>query len=306
MAISTDQIIMELKKNLAPNETYRAKRNGNNKPQVDLNKLIVELQTTLELKPMLDVFSENLSGSLHHSGFSYENESFGVLLKGGQHSHHSCSYTLSIEDQQLGKISFMRRKRFSESDLSSLETILSTLMYPLRNALMYQSAIQSARTDSLTGALNRTSLESVFQQEIARAKRNKSDITVLMLDIDHFKQVNDTYGHSAGDQALVSLTHCIKRTVREVDSTFRLGGEEFAIILNNTNTKGAQLLAERLRGAVQQMSINHDNKAFNITTSIGVATYQTGETHESILQRADKALYEAKGSGRNKVVVAAK
>lgn len=305
MAISTDQIVMELKKNLAPNEIYRAKHSGSNRPQVDLNKLIAELQTTLEIKPMLNVFSENLSGSLHHSGFTYENEAFGVVLKGGQRSHHSCSYTLSIEDQQLGKISFMRRERFSESDLSSLETILSTLMYPLRNALMYQTAVKLARTDSLTGALNRTSLESVFQQEIARAKRNKSNITVLMLDIDHFKQVNDTYGHAAGDQALIALTQCIKKTVREIDSTFRLGGEEFAIILNNTNTQGAELLAERLRNAVQHLSISHKDKAFNITTSIGVATYQTGETHEAILQRADKALYEAKDSGRNKVVVAA-
>ena len=103
MAISTDQIVMELKKNLAPNESYRAKHNGSNRAQVDLNKLIAELQTTLEIKPMLDVFSENLAGSLHHSGFTYENEDFGVVFKGGQRSHHSCSYTLSIEDKPLGK-----------------------------------------------------------------------------------------------------------------------------------------------------------------------------------------------------------
>jgi len=165
--------------------------------------------------------------------------------------------------------------------------------------------VQSAHIDALTGALNRTSLESIFQQEIARAKRNKSEMSVLMLDIDHFKQVNDSYGHIAGDQALIALTNCIKRTVRKTDPTFRLGGEEFAIILNNTDTGGAKLLAERLREAIQHLSIHHGNQAFCITASIGLATYQLGETHECILQRADKALYDAKDSGRNKVVIAA-
>jgi len=177
-------------------------------------------------------------------------------------------------------------------------------MQPLKNSLLYFKAIQQAHTDPLTGALNRSTLHSVFQKETAQSQRQHTDLTLLMLDIDFFKAINDNYGHAAGDTALQELTRCIQQTVRESDHVFRLGGEEFAILLHPTDVVGAILLAERLRNAIQDIKITHADNEFGFTASIGLGRYCEGESLESIMQRADSALFEAKETGRNKVVSA--
>jgi len=300
MAISTDQIVMELKKTKISNAQQAA--NKAVPPSLILSRLISTLQTTISLEELLPMFSAELSCVVDHSGFKFNHEEHNIHMQSGLRSNHSCEYTLAIENNFLGKITFMRRKRFNEKELETIESFLSALLYPLKNTLLYRLAIQAAHTDSLTGVLNRSTLQSVFQKESSLARRHQSDLSLVMIDIDFFKKVNDSYGHAAGDLALKELTDCIQRTVRESDHIFRLGGEEFAILLNNIDLKGAALLAERLHNAVQQISIEHEDQEFGFTISAGVTQYNDNEALDELMNRADKALYEAKDGGRNKVV----
>lgn len=303
MAISTDQIIMELKKTNAgiANEALAIEQF---KQSNNLNHLINALQTTLDINELLPIFGTELSKIVDHSGFIFENNELNISIQNGLRTNHKCEYSLAIENTSLGKLTFMRRKRFSEDELENIERLLGALLYPLKNSLLYRQAIQSAHTDPLTGVLNRSTLQSVFQKEVSLTKRHDSDLSLVMIDIDFFKVVNDLHGHAAGDLALQEVTHCIENTARESDHIFRMGGEEFAVLLNATDLKGAELLAERLRKAVQSLSIKHADEKFNLTVSMGVTQYCVNESLEMMMERSDKALYEAKTSGRNKVVSA--
>jgi diguanylate cyclase (GGDEF)-like protein len=166
-------------------------------------------------------------------------------------------------------------------------------------------------TDPLTKIFNRRYLDRRLDEEIARAARYSLDLSVLMLDIDHFKRVNDTYGHQAGDTALTTLGCLIKAALRDLDVVARYGGEEFTVICTNTAIAGAALVAERLRVLIEshKFSITDSSGAaqsINLTISIG-ATGFAGNVGSKInlIQAADEALYRAKGEGRNRVIVAA-
>lgn len=303
MAISTDRIIMELKKDQTLSNTSVALKELEQHVEQQ-QRLVSLLQTTIILEELLPLFSKEVSKVVNHSGLSFQYNDLGIDIQHGKRSHHSCEYNLSIENTLLGKVTITRRKRFIENELETLERFLGALLYPLKNALLYLQAIQLAHTDPLTGVLNRSTLHTVFKKEVALTQRQHNDLTLLMLDIDFFKTINDTHGHAAGDKALVALTKSLEDTARESDHIFRLGGEEFAILLNSTDLKGANLLAERLRKAVQKISVDHQGQDFGLTVSIGLSHYQENDTLDTLMQRADSALYQAKESGRNKVISA--
>jgi diguanylate cyclase len=160
------------------------------------------------------------------------------------------------------------------------------------------------REDQLTGALNRRGMEDAMEREIARAKRSKKPLCVAVLDVDNFKRLNDTHGHSAGDAALVHLAKVIKHTVRPTDVIARFGGEEFVIILTETGQGEAVKVVQRLQRELTRRFFLHNNERLLITFSAGVAEYRQGDSDESLFQRADKAMYQAKVQGKNRVVPA--
>jgi diguanylate cyclase (GGDEF)-like protein len=160
-----------------------------------------------------------------------------------------------------------------------------------------------AITDPLTGLYNRLALTQQLNQAVARAKRADEPISLLLIDVDHFKSFNDTYGHLAGDDALRRLAEIIRSTAREADSAARYGGEEFVVVLPATAAEGAATVAERIRQAVQRAQWTHRA----ITISIGVVTRQAGHLRcsaELLFEDADQALYRAKNDGRNRIVIA--
>ncbi|MDQ2103595.1 diguanylate cyclase [Azospirillum isscasi] len=165
-----------------------------------------------------------------------------------------------------------------------------------------------ATTDSLTGALNRGRFMARAAEEVARARRNSRPLSAIMLDIDHFKKVNDTHGHATGDEAIRTVVRVCRSMVRGVDVLGRLGGEEFAILLPETPPQGAALLAERLRRTLAETDVRIANgagagSALTFTVSIGVSALRPDEEAVSaVLARADAALYRAKNGGRNRVV----
>lgn len=165
-------------------------------------------------------------------------------------------------------------------------------------------------TDPLTKVYNRRYLDRRLDEEIVRSKRYALELSVLMIDIDHFKRVNDTYGHQAGDVTLAALSSLVKTSLRDLDIVARYGGEEFLVICTNTAIDGAALVAERLRQLVEshQIEITDDSGArqtIQISISIGVAGLGARvDSKEKLVQAADQALYRAKEEGRNRVIVA--
>ncbi len=161
-----------------------------------------------------------------------------------------------------------------------------------------------ARTDALTGFGNRRAMTELIHREIARSIRSKESFSIAMLDIDHFKKINDTYGHNVGDQALVHLAKVAKSSVRETDEICRYGGEEFVVTLPGATAKGAHFVIDRMRGLMERTPLMVKADTLVLRYSAGVAEFKTGENVEILLKRADGALYEAKAAGRNCVMIA--
>jgi diguanylate cyclase (GGDEF)-like protein len=163
-----------------------------------------------------------------------------------------------------------------------------------------------ARIDALTGLINRRHFYEQAELELARAKRHGEPLSLLMLDVDHFKAVNDNHGHHTGDVTLQKLSEVCTQTFREIDLVGRLGGEEFAVLLPQTHGAQALEVAERLRLAAADAAVPlEQGGALHFTVSIGVASFAaTDDSIETLLRRADQAMYQAKNSGRNRVCAA--
>jgi diguanylate cyclase (GGDEF)-like protein len=160
---------------------------------------------------------------------------------------------------------------------------------------------QAALTDGLTSIQNRRYFDDALKEYLAEFKRIDKPIGLMILDLDHFKQINDTHGHNIGDEVLKSVARCLKELTRYHDVVARLGGEEFAVIVPNIDGELLQKLAERIRRSISALPITSGNVRLAITTSVGLAIWDRRETAEKLVERADKMLYEAKRLGRNRV-----
>ncbi len=191
----------------------------------------------------------------------------------------------------------------------SMETIvfkekvfyLVTLMEITKLELERIQAEEKANYDELTGIYNRNKLKEMFDIEVKKVKRFKHPLSMAMLDIDHFKILNDTYGHLIGDEVLIMLSKLIKENLRETDTVARWGGEEFVVIFSETNINNAAIALKNLQNKIN--SIKHES-AGNITVSFGLTQYKSDDTMHTILQRCDTALYQAKNNGRNRIETA--
>lgn len=170
----------------------------------------------------------------------------------------------------------------------------------VRDFTKQRQAEKMAETDPLTGIYNRRKFSELLDQEIRRVERYNRFLSVVLLDIDHFKKVNDIYGHEAGDYVLKRMTGLIRKDIRITDTFARYGGEEFVIILPETNLEGAKTQIERVRKIIEKASFT---KVGHITISAGIAEFIEGDTRKSLVKRADEALYLAKKEGRNRVRV---
>jgi diguanylate cyclase (GGDEF)-like protein len=198
------------------------------------------------------------------------------------------------------------------SDSGEIDRIC-ILVYDMTDQAMSNARVEKlndelkviSRVDGLTGLFNRRYWQERFEREFKLTIRSKKPISVLMLDIDHFKKVNDTHGHQAGDRVIQSLSMLIRKATRETDITGRYGGEEFVVLLPDTNRETAMIVGERIRKVAQRYVVSHDNVDINFTISAGIAEFDSKYTQPLMwLEAADQALYNAKNSGRNKVLLA--
>ncbi len=165
---------------------------------------------------------------------------------------------------------------------------------------------QLSETDPLTNTINRRRFMEVAEQQLALARRHCYPTSLLLLDIDHFKQVNDKYGHATGDRALVEITNVMRSALRESDTLARFGGEEFVVLLPHTAREGALAVAERVRQSAHQHQIQAEEQSLSVTISIGGVTCETSTTAlDKLISRADELLYQAKQAGRDRSMVEA-
>ncbi|MBF0265618.1 MAG: GGDEF domain-containing protein [Gammaproteobacteria bacterium] len=266
-----------------------------------LTELTNRLHSYIEINMLIGAFSDEVKPILELDDLSYKLPGDETPIK--NKGRHYISYNLSFNKENLGELFFIRRYRFVEKEAEIIEKLIIALLSPIYNAYKFYEVSQLAQTDPLTGTLNRMGLEKSFSREIDLAHRNKTDLSVLLFDIDHFKLINDYYGHHTGDLVLQEMTKQINQCIRTTDVFARFGGEEFIVLLNNTSRSGALLLAERIRQQIESTHLNIDNNKIQYTTSIGVTSIQDRDDKESIFKRADSALYQAKNNGRNRVVL---
>jgi diguanylate cyclase (GGDEF)-like protein len=196
-----------------------------------------------------------------------------------------------------------KAEKMTQSLNQNLESMVESRTAELRKA--YKQLEYQASHDSLTELLNRRAIFEVLRREISRINRTNNPITIILTDIDHFKSINDTYGHSMGDAVLVETAKRLKEGIRPYDSVGRIGGEEFLVVLPECNSEDGMVVAERIRASVARDLFIIPGQTFSITTSVGLATTSPGQTIEpdSLITAADQALYRAKREGRNRITI---
>jgi diguanylate cyclase (GGDEF)-like protein len=215
------------------------------------------------------------------------------------------AFPLRVGSSDFGSL-VLTSDTFEADHVETAASLAAQVVVALENARLHRMVERQAMVDSLTGLANRRSLEESLRSELARALRFSDSVCVVLADLDDFKQVNDQYGHAAGDEVLKAFAGALRKTVRESDVAGRWGGEEFALVLPGTDAVGGARLAERARATIEGRGVKMPNGDLcHVTASFGVASFP--ESHElgEILAAADSALYAAKAAGKNRVVVSA-
>lgn len=242
-----------------------------------------------------------------------KNTSMDPRLLGGQEEIEPdrCVLSLPILRKQrlLGVLYFSREKLagFKKNEIELLTTLSSQVAVSLDNSNLYSKTKELTQTDDLTAIYNRRFFYQALQMEVKRSKRFGRPVSLLMIDVDHFKSFNDNFGHLVGDQVLRELAAVLQKSIREVDTLARYGGEEFSLILVDTSSKNAQIVAEKLRAIVEDHFKDAEmqgKKVGKITISLGISTLPSdAATIDDFINHADIALYSAKVKGRNQCVL---
>lgn len=212
---------------------------------------------------------------------------------------------LLLREEIIGEIILANRigsDEFSQEDEDILLTFSFHAAFALEKARLHQEVMELATIDGLTGLYNHRAFQERLEAEVERARRFGLDLSLLMIDIDFFKRLNDTYGHSFGDEVLRRIGCRIVESVRNIDFAARYGGEEFAVILPETSTEGARTTAERIRETIKDYGMTHGEDVVSVTISVGVSSYPgDATTRKELIEKADVALYQAKKTGRDRV-----
>jgi len=214
---------------------------------------------------------------------------------------------LKIEKEIVGVLNINDGEKvsFNVSNLDFVLKLSEFISMTVSNAVLYERTKKLSVTDGLTGISNRPNMEQVLRSEFERSMRYGAPLSVVLLDVDHFKGVNDTYGHQKGDEILVAFASLLKKFCRANDTAARYGGEEFLMILPQSNAQGAFKIAERVREEMMKLNFTGNESHFSVTTSCGVVELDRDfiKNTDELVTMADQALYEAKNSGRNKTVI---
>ncbi|MEM9601879.1 MAG: GGDEF domain-containing protein [Pseudomonadota bacterium] len=260
-------------------------------------KLSESLGQTLDIKEIVSRFYDDVRRDVPMSGLRFVRPELSMDFSFGNPGQHRADFSVRLGGQLLGTLTLSRSSPFSPEEARHVRNLLPCVAHPLRNAGHYQKALRSAFQDPLTQVMNRASLEQALPREISLAQRHRASLSLLVIDLDHFKTINDTHGHLVGDSILVKIANTIRSCLRSTDLVYRYGGDEFVVCLPSTRLGAAVDVAERIRASVSRLQSEIDG----LTLSVTIGATEVGENCvlETLFERADTALYEAKRRGRN-------
>lgn len=272
--------------------------------QQHANSLLERLQTTLELTSLLTIFADYVSPKRWCDAicFSTDTQVFELYDNQSNEAHgqpHQHTALLYADEVYLGQLVYTLKHPLSMAIRRQLDILHKQLAFPLRNALLFAQTRQQALHDYLTELGNRNYLEEVLQHAIYQQQRLATPVSVMLIDLDGFKAVNDEHGHARGDEVLRAFAQLLKRQLRECDQIFRFGGDEFVLVLEDTQALGAQQAFQRLQRALHA---DANLATLSLSMSAGLTLLTAEDSVQAMLQRVDDAMYAAKGAGKNQLV----
>jgi len=258
--------------------------------------LLKRLQTSMEPELLLAIFRQEISKYLPISDLTFSDKDKCCDSVELAQTEYCFSQRVTVEGNFVGCIKCYFVKKPTAAQVKLLKHLARVLRYPLSNAIKYQQVQTLALTDSLTGLANRNQFEMKYQKLVTGCLKQQSRFSLLILDLDGFKEVNDQFGHQTGDLVLNEFAKLLLFCCREEDEVFRFGGDEFIILLNDARLEAVPDIAKRIRN---EMTDCQFLKRFGLSCSIGSASYQKYDEAQQLFGRADEALYRAKGRGKD-------
>ncbi|MBB6481414.1 GGDEF domain-containing protein [Spirochaeta isovalerica] len=265
------------------------------------NMNFTKINMDLDSLEPYEAFFRNYTGTTSFNLFEYE---LGdpSLIKPFEQFHPEIIVPIKGLSGLYGIILFgpkVLSEEYSKAEIAYIDKLMKFTSVGIQNNIHYEHSVK----DSKTGLYNHNFFVSRVNEELARCRRTRHSSSLIVMDIDHFKNFNDDYGHLAGDEVIIQLAETLKHTVREEDILSRFGGEEFTVLLPETGREEAVVVGERLRRAVEKMAVMWEEKTLKVTVSIGISTYDWVEklSEKTLIERADEALYKSKKNGRNQV-----
>ncbi len=262
-----------------------------------LYDLMRDLSKAQSAEEAFEIFKEKMRRSLHFESCAFEEESVPIEEDDGGGGR----FVFPIKSRRK-EFGYLVLKGLWENERDKTMILASQYALALRRIRLYEEIEDLATIDGLTEVFTRRYFLERFSEEIKRSQARGIVFSLLLIDVDHFKRINDRYGHLTGDQILRQVGDIIRKNLREIDFAGRYGGEEFAVILPDTDLDGANFAAERIRAAAGKKPIEAYDIVTNVSLSIGISTFpENGQTVEELVDKADWALYCAKKQGRNRI-----
>lgn len=260
------------------------------------HELVAELQTSLVIEDVLAIYAKFTKQLLNFSGLQFQSTLGTTQTSESETNSTPYIFDLAIGKEHLGQLIYFSKYPLGKAIEKKLRALHAALIYPLRNALMYSRVLKLATKDALTGLNNRSQFNDILLQKLENCRRYQRPFSLMLLDLDNFKHVNDNYGHQVGDDTLKEFSNVLCSSIRGTDTVFRFGGDEFAILIEDPAFTTNGVIAERVMRLVRLSSMLSQYK---VTTSIGFTMANNLDCENEIFARADKGLYKAKASGRN-------
>ncbi len=253
--------------------------------------MLEQLQTTLNLDKLLDIFAMEAARYVNFSGLYFKNQLVSKSLAGSRKSKQERQFELKLNDEFIGTLSYGINSPISMSHYKDLKRIHQILLYPLKNALQYHQAMQLAMQDGLTGLGNRRYFDEQLKRAMHNANRHQGQVGLVLGDLNKFKAINDTHGHGAGDEVLKQFANVLRLCIRDSDSVFRFGGDEFAIIVENASEFALDIIKSRIESSIKE---NAFLAKYQVGCSLGTTFMNRADNEHTLFERADQALYRQK------------
>ncbi|MGJ8693762.1 MAG: GGDEF domain-containing protein [Thalassotalea sp.] len=254
-------------------------------------QLLEQLQCTLEIDQLLNIFAMEAAKFADFSGLYFQKAGLKVAMRGSRPAKKERKFEIKINGEFIGVLNYAINSPLSLANHEILKQLHAYLAYPLRNAIMYHQAMLLAMEDALTGLGNRRYFDEQLKRAMHQANRHQSHVGLIVADLDKFKFINDTYGHQVGDQILEHFAKALQFSIRDSDSAFRFGGDEFVILVEQASDNALVLIETRIKHA---LNVDPVLAKYQVNCSLGATFMNRADNEHSFFARADDVLYQRK------------